>query len=207
VSSRKPRFSSLDIPPQLSASQAVAYETATAYAGADSKHLPGSGADRTADQATDNRAADGSRDAAEFGITIRDGLRRRPGLAGGDGKASRQYDICPAYAHLSLPINCPLSPIEIGGRAIVRPPRKYRLIISLKFRLSFRSNGSIIPENKRKFCGNAKTSCRFLSSYCAAWRVFSKIVQLYLRHGNLRDHRLPMQIGVPAMCMIPLVES
>jgi hypothetical protein len=74
VSSRKPRFSSLDIPPQLSASQAVAYETATAYAGADSKHLPGSGADRTADQATDNRAADGSRDAAEFGITIRDGL-------------------------------------------------------------------------------------------------------------------------------------
>src|SRR4051794_20637300 len=131
--SPKPRSSSLVIPLQLAASQTVADVTAAADAGADSKHLPGSGADRAADQAADNRAADGSRNAAEFGITIRDGLRRRPGLAGGDGKACRQYDICPAYAHLSLPIDCPPSPIEIGGRTIVRPPRKYRLIIFLKF--------------------------------------------------------------------------
>src|SRR5687768_10236130 len=98
--SPKPRSSSLDIPPQLAASQTVADVTAAADAGTDSKHLPGSGADRAADQSADNCAADGSGDAAEFGITIRDGLRRRAGLAGGDGKASSQYDVCPAYAHL-----------------------------------------------------------------------------------------------------------
>ncbi|AHG48668.1 hypothetical protein RLEG12_06985 (plasmid) [Rhizobium leguminosarum bv. trifolii CB782] len=60
--------------PHLSASQAIADETATAYAGSNSKHLPGSSPDRAADQTADNRAADGSGNTAEFGIVIRDRL-------------------------------------------------------------------------------------------------------------------------------------
>ena len=74
--------------PPLHTCQTVAEDATKPDTAADCGDLTGSGADRASYQAADNRASDRSRNAAEFGIVIRDRLRCWRRLAGRQSQAS-----------------------------------------------------------------------------------------------------------------------
>lgn len=74
--------------PPLHTCQTVAEDTPKSYTAADCSDLTGPGADRASYQTADNRAADRSRNAAEFGVAIRDRLGCWRRLAGRQSQAS-----------------------------------------------------------------------------------------------------------------------